>query len=426
MPGWDPSLVDPTTTPADALIIRSPGGRTGNLSLENGQVLSFPWKRQQQVAGTRAGNIKVYDDATTEYLNLQAPTLVPSGDLAYMYLAGWSDGTASIGMGNGEVDLFLASGVFTASGGTFYTTGGLVVTGGIASMTSALGYDITLTSDDDILLTADDLITLDAVGEIRLDSDSSILLYNNATTGTDITIQSNRDALIFGDRDVLVTPTTGDFSVNAGDAINLLADGVWLGEGSSATLQALSGGDVNLTATGIGGNINITGVDNVYMTSSGGVVYLTSTTSDITLAASSGTLSVNTVMEAWNTSYTPTLTQSAAVTKTTTRSAYKKIGRTVIWEFLLTCTGSGTASNIITVSLPFTAVANTGIVGSFRLYDATGNLNYPGTAELNSTTTVTGVVAGSNNYIGTAGGGFAAALVSGSSLYGKIIYEATT
>lgn len=414
MPGWDPSLVDPTETPADALIIRSPGGRTGNLSLENGQVLSFPWKRQQQVAGTRAGNIRVYDNVDTEFLNIQAPTLVPSGDLAHMYLAGWADGTASIFMDNGEVNFALASGVFSFDGGKAFFADGIDVSGGFSDFRSDAGEDIQLISGGKI--------RLEAVEEIRLTGDAGIVIVNDSVTGTDITIQTNRDLWLNVDRDCLLTTTLGDFSVNTGDAIYLLADGVWLGEGSSATLQALSGGDVTLSAIGIGGNINLSAVDAINIVSSGGAVFVQAS-SDVSLIGSAGTLSVNTVMEPW-TAYTPTLTQGSAVTKTVIRSAYKKIGRTVIFEFYLSATAAGTAANAITVSLPFTAVTNTNVVGSFYVYDATGGVNRIGVAALTSTTTVGGVVDGSTGYMGVSG--LTNALASGSAVLGKIIYEATT
>ena len=247
MPAWDPSLVDPTQTPADAGIIRSPGGRTGNLSLENGQVLAFPWKRQQQVPGTRPGSIRVFDDATTEYLDLKAPTLVAGGDLAYIYLAGWADGTASIGMSNGEVNLFLASGTMAVSGGKAFFSDGIDVAGGFSDFRSDAGEDIQLISGGKI--------RLEAAEEIRLTGDLGIVIVNDSTTGTDITIQSNRDLLLNVDRDCIVTSTTGDFIADVAVDINLLANANWLAEGATMGLQT-TGGDI-IVSSSSGGTINL-------------------------------------------------------------------------------------------------------------------------------------------------------------------------
>lgn len=403
MAGWDPSLVDPTQTPADAGIIRSPGGRTGNLALENGQVLSFPWKRQQQVAGTRAGNIRVYDNVDTEFLNIQAPTLNPAGDLAYIYLAGWADGTASIVIDNGTQAIALGSGIFSFDGGKAFFNAGIDVAGGFSDFRSDAGEDIQLISGGKI--------RLEAVEEIRLTGDAGIVIVNDSVTGTDITIQTNRDLWLNVDRDCLLTTTVGDFSVNTGDAINLLADGIWLGEGSSATLQALSGGDVNLTAIGIGGNINLSAVDAINIVSSGGAVFVQAS-SDVSLIGSAGTLSVNNVLNGWTT-YTPTLTQGSAVTKTVTYSKYKRIGKTVTWTFLVVATAAGSAA-AVTLSLPVTAALASNIpVGSGYAYN--GATNVVGPWALNSTTTIALV---------EAGGFYATTIASGHAFTGTITYEA--
>lgn len=54
--------------------------------------------------------------------------------------------------------------------------------------------------------------------------------------------------------------------------------------------------------------------------------------------------------------WTPTVTQSAGVTKTVTYGAYSRVGRRITASCNLVMTGAGTASNLITVSLPVTAV----------------------------------------------------------------------
>lgn len=55
------------------------------------------------------------------------------------------------------------------------------------------------------------------------------------------------------------------------------------------------------------------------------------------------------------TTYTPTVVQSNTVTATVNYASYMKINKFVVANVDLTCTTSGTASNLITVSLPVTA-----------------------------------------------------------------------
>lgn len=92
---------------------------------------------------------------------------------------------------------------------------------------------------------------------------------------------------------------------------------------------------------------------------------------------------------AWAT-YTPTVTQSGAVTKTVNRAAYMQAGKFVTVSVMMTMTGSGTGNNAVTVSLPVTAsTSNQGIVvGSGAISDISANILYPVTARLVSTTTV--------------------------------------
>lgn len=85
------------------------------------------------------------------------------------------------------------------------------------------------------------------------------------------------------------------------------------------------------------------------------------------------------------TNFTPTLTQSGAVTKTVTRAKYFRFGNWVIALYHLTVTGTGTANNAITVSLPVTAAyAANAHCGAGRIFATT---NFPGIACLTSTTT---------------------------------------
>lgn len=91
---------------------------------------------------------------------------------------------------------------------------------------------------------------------------------------------------------------------------------------------------------------------------------------------------------AWTT-YTPTLVQSGAVTKTVTYGAYTKVGRTVTFQVTLTCTGAGSAANPVTIGLPVTAAKSTLVViGSGWIFDASAVLMYRAVTEIVTATTV--------------------------------------
>jgi hypothetical protein len=89
---------------------------------------------------------------------------------------------------------------------------------------------------------------------------------------------------------------------------------------------------------------------------------------------------------AW-TAFTPTITQSGNVTFSGPMR-YTRIGRTVHANCALSVSGSGTAGNIVTVSLPITANAALPVVGAAWIYDASTGTRYICTADLQSTTTV--------------------------------------
>ncbi len=89
-------------------------------------------------------------------------------------------------------------------------------------------------------------------------------------------------------------------------------------------------------------------------------------------------------LAAW-TSYTPTLTQSGAVTKTVNYAKYIQMGKTVIVHLAVTCTGAGTAANAITVGLPV-AASSVYVTGSFWYLDA-GTTVYAGTVYGDTSTT---------------------------------------
>lgn len=90
---------------------------------------------------------------------------------------------------------------------------------------------------------------------------------------------------------------------------------------------------------------------------------------------------------AW-TSYTPTLTQSATVTKTVTYANYMKIGRLVIAVVNLAVTGAGTSSNAVRVGLPVDAVTTQLEIGGGIIYDTSANTMYTGEWAIATTTTV--------------------------------------
>jgi hypothetical protein len=129
-------------------------------------------------------------------------------------------------------------------------------------------------------------------------------------------------------------------------------------------------------------------------------------------------------LAAW-TSYTPTLTQSGAVTKTVTYAKYVQMGKTVIVNVLLTCTGAGSAANSVVVGLPVTAAQSTNqAIGSGYLFDASVPLNYRAIVSLASATTVFLNPAASTVADVLGNTSFTAALASGDLISIFAMYEA--
>lgn len=132
------------------------------------------------------------------------------------------------------------------------------------------------------------------------------------------------------------------------------------------------------------------------------------------------------ISPAW-TSYTPTLTQSGAVTKTVDRAKYVQIGKIVHVSVFLTVTGTGTANNGITITLPVTGVAGSGSsLGVGRVYDASANLIYRGITVATSTSVVEIQAPGSTvgGGLGTTATPFTAALASSDVVEFSATYEA--
>lgn len=131
-------------------------------------------------------------------------------------------------------------------------------------------------------------------------------------------------------------------------------------------------------------------------------------------------------MNAWET-YTPTLTQSGAVTKTVTYARFVRIGRTIIVTVRLAVTGTGSASNAVVVGLPVTAAAAvTRAAGCGSIFDTSAGLVYNGNADITTTTTVQfwPTSADSGSALGAAV--FTAALAAGDEVAMHVTYEAAS
>lgn len=125
------------------------------------------------------------------------------------------------------------------------------------------------------------------------------------------------------------------------------------------------------------------------------------------------------------TTYVPTWTQSATVTKTVSRAAYTKVGRNVKGDVVMVATGAGTAANTLLFGLPVPAAfgGNT-VIGECYLYDTSAGIFYTGPLVINSTTTCKFVITGSTIYAGAAG--FTAAIAAGDQVSFDFDYEAAS
>lgn len=126
------------------------------------------------------------------------------------------------------------------------------------------------------------------------------------------------------------------------------------------------------------------------------------------------------------TAYTPPLTQSGAVTKTST-AAWFQAGKLTIAYWALAVTGTGTANNPVTVGLPTAAKTGSAAYCSGNIVDASAVTNNPGVVLLSTTSVVayldstqaTGAVR-----LGNTGTAFSAALAPGDTVSGFAVYEA--
>jgi hypothetical protein len=95
-------------------------------------------------------------------------------------------------------------------------------------------------------------------------------------------------------------------------------------------------------------------------------------------------------------SYTPVLTQAGTRTATVNYAKYVLINTLVIVNVDLTCTETGSAGNLISVSTPLTGVAGTGR-GSGFFFDSSANDIVLTASLLQTTTTFSFLVEGSTS-----------------------------
>lgn len=127
-------------------------------------------------------------------------------------------------------------------------------------------------------------------------------------------------------------------------------------------------------------------------------------------------------------SYTPTLTQPGAVTKTVTYAKYNRIGRMITAMGTLAVTGTGTAANSVEIGLPVAAAAPATIpLGVGWVSDVSATLLYRGIARIGSTASTMFLYA-SNSTATTALGvdAFTAALAVGDLVTFNVSYEAAS
>jgi hypothetical protein len=123
------------------------------------------------------------------------------------------------------------------------------------------------------------------------------------------------------------------------------------------------------------------------------------------------------------TSYTPTLTQGAAITLTVNYSKWTRgPRRTITWNFHLTCTTAGTGGSGIVLTVPVTAAAINGLSGQARFYDTSTVTSYVVQASGNATTTV--VFYHDTSTASALGAAPAVTIANGDVLTGSITYEA--
>lgn len=128
---------------------------------------------------------------------------------------------------------------------------------------------------------------------------------------------------------------------------------------------------------------------------------------------------------AWTT-YTPTLVQSGAVTKTVSEAGYAKMGRTVVGSVILAVTGTGTANNEIRIGLPIDSVNTLGaILGTGYVLDTSASAAYKGLTLLANASYVCLLDTSTNTNVrvGATGSAMTAALASGDFVVCNFAYQ---
>ena len=117
------------------------------------------------------------------------------------------------------------------------------------------------------------------------------------------------------------------------------------------------------------------------------------------------------------TAWTPTWTQSGAVTKTVNYATYARASRLIHFQARMTATGAGTGANDVFVGLPVATSASYGAdapIGVAWLYDTSEGLWYP-TGPLLWASSTTATIAASSTTVSAHLGsvGFTAAIATG-------------
>lgn len=416
---WDPTLVDPTDVPADGLLLRAVGGRTGPIALENGAKLTLPWKSQQQLSGTTPAYIQAVETdsgavhrqdfyfagpsllvgTTGPYLRLSmnyTDDATPSARTVFLTADG-TNGFAAYDFGTYrnrvEGNLLISSGTMNVASPSKIN---LDTGGGIEALTSGW-IDVAGDAGHRTFIGSGSAQNLTIQG-----GSTSDVLVNAQGSGGDLTLSSSGGAVTVSANTTMAISAGTTMSISAADDITISTTGT----GDDIIIDPVG----VLTCTGSAISLVSDGNGNVTITASG--------TGDLALTGAPVTINgvdVSTLLGQW-TDHTPTITQSGSVTKTTTYSRAVKIGRTVIWSFLLNVTGSGTGGSTVTLSTPYTAAqAGNMTVGAATLYN--GATNIQGEWALNATTTIA---------MYQSGGFYTTALASGNAITGTVVYEAAS
>lgn len=129
--------------------------------------------------------------------------------------------------------------------------------------------------------------------------------------------------------------------------------------------------------------------------------------------------------------YTPVLTQSVTVATTVNYANWERQGDYVVGEFLLSPTGSGTASNLIQVSLPVNPATSSGqTIGYGYIYNNSGGapgfrIPFFGVALASVMRLVDAGRSSGAELVGETNSAFTEALVSGDSIHANFRYRVT-